>query len=89
MPSALNLLFLFYTFLCPCFFFNVNFPYVNCFLDFFFPYVNFFNCFGTVQGVQPLLNGVLDYLPCPTEVSNYALDQNKSEEKVQLMISCT
>jgi hypothetical protein len=25
---------------------------------------------------------VLDYLPCPMEVENYALDQNKSEEKV-------
>jgi hypothetical protein len=25
---------------------------------------------------------VLDYLPCPLEVDNYALDQNKSEEKV-------
>lgn len=36
------------------------------------------------KGVQPLLNGVLDYLPCPTEVSNYALDQNKNEEKVLL-----
>lgn len=35
-----------------------------------------------VQGVQPLLNGVLSYLPCPTEVSNYALDQTKDEEKV-------
>lgn len=36
------------------------------------------------KGVQPLLNGVLDYLPCPAEVENYALDQNKSEEKVLL-----
>ena len=32
--------------------------------------------------MQPLLDGVLSYLPCPTEVSNYALDQNKNEEKV-------
>lgn len=32
--------------------------------------------------MQPLLNGVLSYLPCPTEVSNYALDQMKDEEKV-------
>ncbi|KAK3014537.1 hypothetical protein RJ639_008311 [Escallonia herrerae] len=37
-----------------------------------------------VQGVQPLLDGVLSYLPCPTEVSNYALDQTKNEEKVEL-----
>ncbi|KAF3440057.1 hypothetical protein FNV43_RR18335 [Rhamnella rubrinervis] len=36
------------------------------------------------KGVQPLLDGVLSYLPCPTEVSNYALDQTKNEEKVTL-----
>ncbi|CAN6704041.1 unnamed protein product [Malus baccata var. baccata] len=36
------------------------------------------------KGVQPLLNAVLNYLPCPTEVSNYALDQTKDEEKVTL-----
>ncbi|KMT03792.1 hypothetical protein BVRB_8g189370 [Beta vulgaris subsp. vulgaris] len=36
------------------------------------------------KGVQPLLDGVLSYLPCPTEVSNYALDQNNNEEKVLL-----
>ncbi|CDP09495.1 unnamed protein product [Coffea canephora] len=36
------------------------------------------------KGVQPLLDGVLNYLPCPTEVSNYALDQTKDEEKVML-----
>ncbi|XP_072965125.1 elongation factor G, mitochondrial [Typha angustifolia] len=36
------------------------------------------------KGVQPLLDGVLDYLPFPTEVENYALDQNNSEEKVLL-----
>ncbi|XP_058094853.1 elongation factor G-1, mitochondrial-like [Magnolia sinica] len=36
------------------------------------------------KGVQPLLNGVIDYLPCPIEVSNHALDQNKNEEKVLL-----
>uniref|UniRef100_A0ACD5ZWK6 Uncharacterized protein n=1 Tax=Avena sativa TaxID=4498 RepID=A0ACD5ZWK6_AVESA len=35
------------------------------------------------KGVQPLLNGVLDYLPCPLEVENHALDQNNSEEKVR------
>lgn len=36
------------------------------------------------KGVQPLLDGVLNYLPCPTEVSNYALDQNNNEEKVSI-----
>ncbi|XP_065873260.1 elongation factor G-2, mitochondrial isoform X1 [Euphorbia lathyris] len=36
------------------------------------------------KGVQPLLDGVLSYLPCPIEVSNYALDQSKDEEKVLL-----
>lgn len=38
--------------------------------------------FSSAQGVQPLLDGVLSYLPCPVEVSNYALDQTKNEEKV-------
>ncbi|TYH99773.1 hypothetical protein ES332_A11G089300v1 [Gossypium tomentosum] len=37
-----------------------------------------------LEGVQPLLDGVLSYLPCPIEVSNYALDQTKNEEKVML-----
>uniref|UniRef100_A0A7N2N0L9 Translation elongation factor EFTu-like domain-containing protein n=1 Tax=Quercus lobata TaxID=97700 RepID=A0A7N2N0L9_QUELO len=32
----------------------------------------------------PLLDGVLGYLPCPTEVSSYALGQSKNEEKVTL-----
>ncbi|KAH7276551.1 hypothetical protein KP509_39G011600 [Ceratopteris richardii] len=36
------------------------------------------------KGVQLLLNGVIDFLPCPIEVSNYALDQKKKEEKVEL-----
>ncbi|CAM8987355.1 unnamed protein product [Rhodiola kirilowii] len=36
------------------------------------------------KGVQPLLDGVLDYLPCPTEVTNFALDQTNNEEKVTL-----
>jgi elongation factor G len=36
------------------------------------------------KGVQLLLNGVLDYLPNPTEVTNVALDQDKGEEKVIL-----
>ncbi|XP_069143264.1 elongation factor G-2, mitochondrial isoform X2 [Solanum lycopersicum] len=37
-----------------------------------------------LEGVQTLLDGVLSYLPCPVEVSNYALDQTKDEEKVTL-----
>ncbi|KAL9235273.1 hypothetical protein vseg_010046 [Gypsophila vaccaria] len=41
------------------------------------------------KGVQTLLDGVLDYLPCPTEVNNYALDQNNNEEKVMLSGSPT
>lgn len=41
------------------------------------------------KGVQPLLDGVLNYLPCPTEVNNYALDQNNNEEKVLLSGSPT
>lgn len=36
------------------------------------------------QGVQPLLDGVLNYLPCPIEVSNFALDQKKNEKKVPI-----
>ncbi|CAJ1780447.1 unnamed protein product [Sphenostylis stenocarpa] len=36
------------------------------------------------KGVQPLLDGVISYLPCPIEVSNYALDQTKNEDKVEL-----
>ncbi|XP_019434499.1 PREDICTED: elongation factor G-2, mitochondrial-like [Lupinus angustifolius] len=36
------------------------------------------------KGVQPLLDGVLSYLPCPIEVNNFALDQTKNEEKVEL-----
>ena len=38
--------------------------------------------FSGLQGVQPLLDGVLSYFPCPTEVNSYALDQSKNEEKV-------
>lgn len=34
------------------------------------------------KGVQPLLDGILSYLPEPTEKDNYALDRSKNEEKV-------
>jgi len=37
------------------------------------------------KGVQLLLNGVNMYLPNPTEVTNFALDQNKKEEKITLL----
>lgn len=36
------------------------------------------------RGVQLLLDGVKDYLPDPTEVTNEALDQDKNEEKIVL-----
>jgi elongation factor G len=34
------------------------------------------------KGVQPLLDGVIDYLPKPQEKANYALDRTKNEEPV-------
>jgi elongation factor G len=36
------------------------------------------------KGVQVLLDGVVDYLPNPSEIKNEAHDQNKNEEKVTL-----
>lgn len=45
-------------------------------------YLLYFNLLLLVQGVQPLLDGVISYLPCPIEVNNYALDQAKNEDKV-------
>ncbi|KAI0500643.1 hypothetical protein KFK09_018859 [Dendrobium nobile] len=36
------------------------------------------------KGVQPLLDGVISFLPCPIEVENHALDQDQAEEKVLL-----
>ncbi|MCL2039666.1 MAG: elongation factor G [Bacteroidetes bacterium] len=37
-------------------------------------------------GIQTLLDGVLDYLPNPTECTNYGLDLNNNEEKIELKI---
>ena len=34
------------------------------------------------KGVQPLLDGVIDYLPEPHEKENFALDRTKDEEPV-------
>jgi translation elongation factor EF-G len=36
------------------------------------------------RGVQALLDGVVAYLPCPTDVTNYAMDVNKDEAQVEL-----
>ncbi|PNX81995.1 elongation factor Tu mitochondrial-like [Trifolium pratense] len=33
------------------------------------------------KGLQLLLDGVLNYFPCPIEASNYSLDQSKNGEK--------
>ena len=38
------------------------------------------------KGVQPLLDGVVDYLPTPREVTNNALDPNRDEEKVVMQV---
>ncbi len=36
------------------------------------------------KGVQPLLDGVVDYLPTPHDVDNYALDLNNDEAEVKV-----
>jgi elongation factor G len=36
------------------------------------------------KGVQPLLDGITDLLPCPIDVENHALDMNKDETPVKL-----
>eukprot|EP00934_Nitzschia_sp_Nitz4_P000095 Nitzschia sp. Nitz4//scaffold8_size234185//126690//129098//NITZ4_001268-RA/size234185-augustus-gene-0.270-mRNA-1//-1//CDS//3329559839//95//frame0 len=36
------------------------------------------------KGVQPLLDGVIDYLPQPNEKENFALDRSKDEEPVKV-----
>jgi len=36
------------------------------------------------KGIQPLLDGVVSYLPDPAEVKNFALDLDKNEEQVEL-----
>lgn len=38
------------------------------------------------KGVQLLLDGVIDYLPNPTEVKNFAFDKTKDGEKTQMVI---
>lgn len=39
------------------------------------------------KGVQPLLDGVVDYLPAPAQKPNFALDRSKDEEQVPVTAS--
>jgi elongation factor G len=36
------------------------------------------------KGIQPLMDGIMHYLPDPTEVKNYALDLDNNENKIEL-----
>jgi len=38
------------------------------------------------KGVQPLLDGVLDYLPNPEESKNYAYEMTNKNEKIKMEI---
>jgi len=38
------------------------------------------------KGVQKMMDGIIDYLPKPTEVENYAYDINKDGEKTIMEI---
>lgn len=38
------------------------------------------------KGIQTLLDAVINYLPNPTDITNYALDLNNQEEQVDLVI---
>ena len=37
------------------------------------------------KGVQKLLDGVINYLPTPTEVTNHALDLKNDEAKIEML----
>nr|NVI74793.1 iconoclast [Cucujiformia] len=41
------------------------------------------------KGVQPLLDGVIDYLPNPGEVENYALKEQQGEETIKVILDPT
>jgi translation elongation factor EF-G len=46
------------------------------------------SCVSFTAGVQPLLDGVSDYLPCPTDVQNIALDIDDEEKELTLPCRC-
>ena len=39
------------------------------------------------KGVQSMMNGIIDYLPRPNEVNNYAYNIDKDGEKTELAIN--